>query len=88
MITILSEMRHLGVSQTYGVPGTIICESEEFSHQLDIQRIIVENSFSLLKGEYKIFYHESGNGHTAKAMKILVGGIVIHTLIIQILDPK
>ena len=64
-----------------GVPTNI--ETNDFDNELARQRLVVKNTFALFQGKFKRSYHKQVNGHSPKALKILVGAIVIHSLLIE-----
>ena len=65
-------------------PGvTTNIETHYFDNQLARQTLIVENTFALFQGKFKKFYHKQVNGHSLKALKILVGAIAINNLLIE-----
>ena len=58
-------------------------ETNYFDNQLKRQGLIVENTFAPFQGKFKRFYHKKVNGHSPKALKILVGAMVVHNLLIE-----
>ncbi len=55
-----------------------------YNFQLGKQRIIVENSYGLLKGKFKRFYFEQKNGDSGKNFKVVVGRMVIYHILLEL----
>ncbi len=82
--SVVADQAFIGISKIKVPIRCPITNSERnFNFELGKQRIIVENAFGLFKGKFKRFYFEQHNGESLKHVRIVIGGMVIHNLLLD-----